>query len=774
MQTSTFTPKLLRQQSFFRFLLPLFAIFLGMGASQQAMAQGPAIDDLELIFSQQPTGAPAATTVHYAGNGALDAPYTGYTKLGSASPTPATTAPNLGTYDIDAGGTSMLILSGSSLVAEPVTIRGVTSTPVAARVRYRVYLIGTPAANQPPFSVITLNSAGPFPGFPTATLFNATTSLNLLSGLLSGGTYTVESNFESDYSNGTTNTAIGNTYTASFTVTAPAVTPPGGTTTWISTSSNNWTVATNWSNGVPTRFSNAILPAKTTDLSNTVTPVLTLSTPDLYEVLTLTLNGLTNADRALLRVGPTTGGATSGATLNVYGDLNVQAGGILAPTIGAPDVANPSQNSSIFLRGGDQVIRGVLNIADLRIDGTGVKNVVNTINVNNTLVFAPGISAIMRTVTEIPGSNGSPSTFPLNTTQTASVQLNGTIVSSASSASSETNTAYIEGITIAKRSQPVAGQLYTYGNIGLDISTNNPINTQVTITRTVGLALNAPTFPGRTPFPVKRQYGVSGDVNNAPNVSTIVFHYLDSADELNGNNDETQLVIFRATNNGPPYALIGGVADPALNTVTQSGVRTINTITLGSKNNPLPVTLVSFDAQRVGEDALVNWTSAQEINSKGYNVQVSTNGSDYKTLAFVASETPNSSSTRSYSFTDTEKNKVGVRYYRLQQVDVDGKSAYFTPRAITFEGKPTASGVVAYPNPFAYEMRLSLNSATSGDALVRISDMTGRLVGQRQLAINTGANDIAVEGVALLKNGMYTMTVTLPSGETKSMKVVKQ
>ena len=773
MQTSTFTPKLLRQRSFFRFLLPLFAIFAGL--TQQAMAQGPALDDVELIFSQKPTAAPSATTVHYAGNGALDAPYNGYTKLGSTSPAPSTTAPSLGTYDIDTGGSSMLVLTGTSVVAEPVTVRGVTSTPVTANLRYRVYLTGTSAGSLPAFTTVNLNNAGPFPTFPAATLFNKTLNVNLLTGLLSGGTYIVEATFDSDYSNGVTQPAIGNTYTATFDVTAPAITPPGGTTTWISQSSTNWTSASNWSNGVPNRFSNAIIPEKTTGNTNTVTPILNLPTPDLYEVLTLTLNGASNSTRALLRVGPTTGGATLGATLNVYGDINNYSAGILAPAIGVgyEGVSDANQNSTVYLRGGNQILRGVLDVADLRIGGTGVKGVVNTVNVNNTMVFMPGVAALVRTVTEIPGPNGT-STFTLNTTKTASVQLNGTLVSIGSSASSERNDAYIEGVTVAQRSQPIAGQTYTYGNIGLDITTNNTFTSLVTITRTVGDPLNAPTFPGRTPYPVKRQYGVSGEVNNAPNVSTIVFHYLDSADELNGNTDENQLVIFRATNNGPPYAPVGGVADPSLNTVTQSGVRNINTITLGSKNNPLPVTIASFDAKRVGADAYISWTSAQEINSKGYNVQVSTNGSEYRDLGFVASTSPNSSSARSYSFTDTEKNKVGVRYYRLQQVDVDGKSSYVTPRTVTFEGKATASGVLAYPNPFTYEMRLSLNSAVSGEALVRITDMTGRFIAQRQLAVSTGANDVSVQDVANLKSGIYILTVSLPSGETKSMKVVKQ
>ncbi|MDQ2769119.1 MAG: hypothetical protein M3Y54_01290, partial [Bacteroidota bacterium] len=62
MQTTTFTPKLLRQQSFFRFLLPLFAIFLGMGASQSVLAQTTNTDNLTI--TSNPTGAGATITTY--------------------------------------------------------------------------------------------------------------------------------------------------------------------------------------------------------------------------------------------------------------------------------------------------------------------------------------------------------------------------------------------------------------------------------------------------------------------------------------------------------------------------------------------------------------------------------------------------------------------------------------------------------------------------------------------------------------------------------------
>ncbi len=298
----------------------------------------------------------------------------------------------------------------------------------------------------------------------------------------------------------------------------------------------------------------------------------------------------------------------------------------------------------------------------------------------------------------------------------------------------------------------------------------------MTITRTVGQPLNSPTFPGRTPNPIKRQYGVSGDVNNSPNVSTIVFHYLNSTDELNGNLDETDLAIFKATNNGPPYTFIGGTPNPGLHTITKSGVGAINTITLGSKSNPLPVRLTAFDAKRIGNDALVTWQTATEENSKGYEVQVSTNGTEYRTLASVPSASPNTMQVTNYSYVDKAANKTGKRYYRLHQLDLDGKEAFFAPVGVIFDGIASASNFVAYPNPInnGNEFHVALQSAATGTAKLLVTDMTGRTLQQQNVVLTGGLTDASVAGMGDLKAGMYLVKITLPSGEVKNLKVVKQ
>ena len=266
---------------------------------------------------------------------------------------------------------------------------------------------------------------------------------------------------------------------------------------------------------------------------------------------------------------------------------------------------------------------------------------------------------------------------------------------------------------------------------------------------------------------------------NNNNTSDIVFHYLNSTtNELNGN-PEQNLTIFKTGNNGPPYQLVGrtGTVDLINKTVTRLAYNgSLNTLTLGDEFNPLPVVLTSFTATRNGANALLIWKTATETNSKGFEVQVSADGTAFRTLGFVSSETPNSIQAKSYKYTDTENGKFGTRYYRLHQVDLDGKDSYSPVRAVSFDG--AAAGAVAlsaYPNPFLDTDKVTLNFGTdvaNGTAQVQLIDMVGRTVRQQSIAIVNSSLDLG--DLSSLQTGMYLARITLADGSTQSVRLQKK
>ncbi|MFS8083447.1 MAG: hypothetical protein ACMG51_08350, partial [Ginsengibacter sp.] len=88
----------------------------------------------------------------------------------------------------------------------------------------------------------------------------------------------------------------------------------------------------------------------------------------------------------------------------------------------------------------------------------------------------------------------------------------------------------------------------------------------------------------------------------------------------------------------------------------------------------LPVTITNFDGVLQNGNALLTWSTATEINNKGFELQKSMDGQTFTDIGFMAGH-GNSSQVHNYSYTD-EKVLSGSNYYRLKQIDMDGRFTY--------------------------------------------------------------------------------------------------
>ncbi|UOQ52419.1 T9SS type A sorting domain-containing protein [Hymenobacter cellulosivorans] len=137
-------------------------------------------------------------------------------------------------------------------------------------------------------------------------------------------------------------------------------------------------------------------------------------------------------------------------------------------------------------------------------------------------------------------------------------------------------------------------------------------------------------------------------------------------------------------------------------------------------DNPLPVSLTSFTAQRQPAGIVIRWTTASELNNARFEVQRSLNGREFATIAVVAGQ-GQSSRWRQYSVLDQQP-APGLAYYRLRQVDLDGKTSYSAVAVV--DG---LAELQLYPNPVRHT--LTIQGATASQPLqVSITDLTGRPV----------------------------------------------
>jgi len=162
----------------------------------------------------------------------------------------------------------------------------------------------------------------------------------------------------------------------------------------------------------------------------------------------------------------------------------------------------------------------------------------------------------------------------------------------------------------------------------------------------------------------------------------------------------------------------------------------------------LPVKLLSFTAARQNDEVKLNWATAQEINSAAFDIERSANGSSFTPIGTVAAK-GYSSTTTSYSFDDRQP-LTGINYYRLKQVDQDGKFEYSPVAKVNFTRQP---GIRISPNPASTYVNISTDN--SSEALtIQIIDLNGRLLKQQILAPGAQSTPIRVTGLA---KGLYTV-----------------
>lgn len=120
--------------------------------------------------------------------------------------------------------------------------------------------------------------------------------------------------------------------------------------------------------------------------------------------------------------------------------------------------------------------------------------------------------------------------------------------------------------------------------------------------------------------------------------------------------------------------------------------------TLATKDfttSPLPVELVSFDAQPEGRQVSVTWQTASEFNSSHFEVLQSTDGENWSTIGRVSAQ-GNSQEITDYELFD--KNPAsGISYYQLKQVDQNGSFHLSDIRSVNNGSK--INQVKIYPNP---------------------------------------------------------------------------
>jgi hypothetical protein len=138
----------------------------------------------------------------------------------------------------------------------------------------------------------------------------------------------------------------------------------------------------------------------------------------------------------------------------------------------------------------------------------------------------------------------------------------------------------------------------------------------------------------------------------------------------------------------------------------------------------LPVNITDFKATTANSDILLSWKTQIEQNNRGFEIQRSNNGTDWYPLRFV-NGAGESTILRNYSYTDNSL-APGQYYYRLKQVDNDGKYIFSTVLTATVSGKGNVFLYQNSPNPFSTSTTIRFDLPRAQKVRLSVFDMTGR------------------------------------------------
>jgi hypothetical protein len=183
----------------------------------------------------------------------------------------------------------------------------------------------------------------------------------------------------------------------------------------------------------------------------------------------------------------------------------------------------------------------------------------------------------------------------------------------------------------------------------------------------------------------------------------------------------------------------------------------------GGELGALPLTLLSFDAGIDNKDVLLKWKTTDEVNTKLFDVQWSPTGINFQKIGTVSAN--NRSGINNYQYKHIAPGK-GLNYYRLKQIDIDGKFNFGATIKVTVDN---LSGLTVYPNPVYDQLQLRAD-ATEIVRAVTITDAAGRL--QLHMATSGNVRPVIVP-VQKLSKGIYWLQVTTDR-KTYRLKFIRQ
>ena len=212
------------------------------------------------------------------------------------------------------------------------------------------------------------------------------------------------------------------------------------------------------------------------------------------------------------------------------------------------------------------------------------------------------------------------------------------------------------------------------------------------------------------------------------------------------------LVIDNYTSSASPFTM---------NLTTSAGLG-LNCVTL-------PIELIDFNGFAEEGYNELNWITASEINNDLFEIEKSYDGVLFSKIGTVNGN-GNSHNQLTYNFIDNNPS-TEISYYRLRQVDFDGKHKY--SNVISVKQSPGAEAIV-FPNPTRGKVNLNIVSKEAGNYTVIVSDIF-KPIHKEALYTERGNHVIRLPYFETIPSGFYILKVIDENNEVIiQQKIIKK
>jgi hypothetical protein len=188
----------------------------------------------------------------------------------------------------------------------------------------------------------------------------------------------------------------------------------------------------------------------------------------------------------------------------------------------------------------------------------------------------------------------------------------------------------------------------------------------------------------------------------------------------------------------------------------------------------IPVKLIDFNAAKNGKAIDLYWNTSTESNNKGFYIERSADGTNYRKIDFVSSKAAggNSSLNLGYTFTDLQPLQT-YNYYRLKQVDLDEKYTYSKTVLVRFDKQGILFINNIYPLPATSTLHVAVESGINTSGTLSVIDMNGKTIEQSIILVKKGSNIFDIN-VKTLAKGIYILKIFAADKDIVTQKWLKE